>query len=129
MANRSQEFRDQKADQQAKPSHVAQDRAPVEQRESPADSAQRAMSAPGTLAPRQALALQRAVGNRAVQRHLNRDKKNLVLQDAELARDAAFEKDFLTATLWLGMGAQALAEGSEISEGGPPGPEGGTEAG
>jgi hypothetical protein len=124
MGNRSQGFEDQQADRQAKPSHIAQDRAPVQQQESPADSAQRAISAPDKLAPQQALALQRAVGNRAVQRHLSREKKELVLQDAEMAQDAAFERDYTTATLWLGMGARALAEGSEISEGGPPVPEG-----
>jgi hypothetical protein len=126
MANGSRDFQDRQTDQPATPSHALQDQAPLQQQESPADSARRAIGAPNRLAPQQALALQKAVGNRAVQRHLNSTKRETALQDAQMAQDATFKKDLSGASLFLGMAARALAEGSEVTGGGTEGP---TEAG
>lgn len=126
MANGSRDFQDRQTDQPAPASHAPQDETPLQQQESPADSVRRAMGAPDRLAPRQALALQQAVGNRTVQRHLNSTKRETALQDAQMAQDATFKKDLSGASLFLGMAARALAEGSEVTGGGA---EGGTAAG
>jgi hypothetical protein len=60
------------------PNQAVQDQAPVHQQASPAAVAQRAIRTPGRLAPKQVLALQRTVGNRAVQRLLDRSQLKTV---------------------------------------------------
>ena len=68
MGEKSQDHQEQEANPQLKPNQDVQDQAPVHQQASPAAAAQRAIRAPGKLTPKQVLALQKAVGNRAVQR-------------------------------------------------------------
>jgi hypothetical protein len=68
MSQRTQDHQEQEANPQLVPNQDVQDQAPLHQQASPAAAARRAKHAPEKLAPNQVLALQKTVGNRAVQR-------------------------------------------------------------
>ncbi len=78
MGEKSQDHQEQEANPQLVPNQAVQDQAPVHQQASPAAVAQRAIRTPGRPTPKQVLALQRTVGNRAVQRLLNRSQLKTV---------------------------------------------------
>jgi hypothetical protein len=68
MSERAHDHQEQEANPQLVPNQNVPDQAPVHQQVSPAAIAQRAIRAPGRPTPKQVLALQRTVGNQAVQR-------------------------------------------------------------
>ena len=68
MSQKAQDLKEQGADSQLLPGQEVKDQAPVHQQASPFAAAQLAKNAPGKLSPTQVLALQKSVGNQAVQR-------------------------------------------------------------
>jgi hypothetical protein len=72
MSKGSQDHQEQEANPQLVPYHTVQEQTPVHQPPSPVADAHRALKAPGKPTTKQVLALQRTVGNRAVQRMVGR---------------------------------------------------------
>ncbi len=68
MTGRTPDHQEQEADPRPMPHQDVHDGSPVHSQPSPSAAAHRALRQSGKLAPRRVLALQRTVGNRAVQR-------------------------------------------------------------
>ena len=112
MGKKSQVHQEQEANQQLKPHQDVQDQAHVNQPESPAIAARRAMNAPGKLAPKQILALQRTVGNRVVQRHLAAGHGALVKGQTSSAVEERVRAPSL-AISYLAAATNNIVSGSE----------------
>ena len=81
MSKKPLEHPDNKTDKTLVPNQKSQEPAPIHLSR-PSDALQRVRHAPGAARPIDILALQRAVGNRAVQRHITSSGKSKAIDSA-----------------------------------------------
>jgi hypothetical protein len=112
MGDGSHVHQEQDADQLLTPHQDVEDQASVNQQDSPANAA-RSLNAPGTLAPKQVLALQGVVRHRAVQRHLALPAADAADRQVDSANRYASDEDYRAATLYLGAATKNLIMGTE----------------
>jgi hypothetical protein len=130
MAGKSQDLQDRSAHRQPLPEPAARDQAPAQDHESPAEAARRAGDAPGRLTPKQVVALQRTVGNRAVQRHVVGDVRDMVSASAEQVRQGSYRDRPEEALTLLASCVRELALNTEeITGSRAAAPESGPEGG